>query len=194
MSRYPRLLSRYQSLKKRHTACRPSLHVSDVRSGLRPVRQCLRRRTSVPSLLSEKRRPVWRKTTLFTACRHARAFPGLSSAGHKKGRPFSALQTEMDGRIYEEISMAEGKGFEPLVGSRPQRFSRPPHSTALPSLRKTAQKALSFSNVIYPGARCQPERPSAAPHGIGRRTGHLSRREAAPEQIRNRLIFFLQTE
>ena len=121
-------------------------------------------------------------------------FPSFLLPGIKKGRPFSALQTEMDGRICEEISMAEGKGFEPLVGSRPQRFSRPPHSTALPSLRKTAQKALSFLNVIYPGARCQPERPSAAPHGAGGRTGHLSRREAAPEQIRNRLIFFLQTE
>lgn len=121
-------------------------------------------------------------------------FPGFLLPGIKKAVHSAHCRLRWMARICEEISMAEGKGFEPLVGSRPQRFSRPPHSTALPSLRKTAQKALSFLNVIYPGARCQPERPSAAPHGIGRRTGHLSRREAAPEQIRNRLIFFLQTE
>lgn len=32
-------------------------------------------------------------------------------------------------------SMAEREGFEPSRRSRAQRFSRPPHSTALPSLR-----------------------------------------------------------
>ena len=31
--------------------------------------------------------------------------------------------------------MAESGGFEPPVTLRPQRFSRPPHSTALPTLR-----------------------------------------------------------
>jgi len=31
--------------------------------------------------------------------------------------------------------MAERQGFEPWVGSHPQRFSRPPHSTTLPPLR-----------------------------------------------------------
>ena len=31
--------------------------------------------------------------------------------------------------------MAEGKGFEPLGPVKGQRFSRPPHSTTLPSLR-----------------------------------------------------------
>src|SRR5438034_157363 len=30
---------------------------------------------------------------------------------------------------------AEGVGFEPTESLRPQRFSRPPHSTALPPLR-----------------------------------------------------------
>ena len=33
------------------------------------------------------------------------------------------------------ITLAEGKGFEPLVNSRPQRFSRPPHSAALATFR-----------------------------------------------------------
>jgi len=31
--------------------------------------------------------------------------------------------------------VAEGEGFEPPEGLRPQRFSRPPQSTALPPLR-----------------------------------------------------------
>ena len=32
------------------------------------------------------------------------------------------------------IFMADGEGFEPPVGLPPQRFSRPPHSTALPTI------------------------------------------------------------
>ena len=32
--------------------------------------------------------------------------------------------------------MAEKEGFEPPEGVNPQRFSRPPHSTALPLLRQ----------------------------------------------------------
>ena len=33
------------------------------------------------------------------------------------------------------IFMADGEGFEPPVELPPQRFSRPPHSTALPTIR-----------------------------------------------------------
>jgi hypothetical protein len=33
--------------------------------------------------------------------------------------------------------VAEGEGFEPPLGLHPKRFSRPPHSTALPPLRYT---------------------------------------------------------
>ena len=33
--------------------------------------------------------------------------------------------------------MAEGEGFEPPEGLHPQRFSRPPQSTALPPLRRS---------------------------------------------------------
>ena len=36
------------------------------------------------------------------------------------------------------VAMAEGEGFEPSMDSRPCRFSRPVHSTALPPLRATA--------------------------------------------------------
>ena len=32
------------------------------------------------------------------------------------------------------IFLADGEGFEPPVGLPPQRFSRPPHSTALPTI------------------------------------------------------------
>ena len=34
-----------------------------------------------------------------------------------------------------DLSVAEGVGFEPTVRSRVQRFSRPPHSTTLAPLR-----------------------------------------------------------
>ena len=33
------------------------------------------------------------------------------------------------------LLLADGEGFEPPVESPPQRFSRPPHSTALPTIR-----------------------------------------------------------
>ena len=33
--------------------------------------------------------------------------------------------------------VAEGEGFEPPEGLHPQRFSRPPQSTALPPLRRS---------------------------------------------------------
>lgn len=37
--------------------------------------------------------------------------------------------------MVERKIMAEGQGFEPWMGVNPCRFSRPVHSTALPSLR-----------------------------------------------------------
>ena len=36
--------------------------------------------------------------------------------------------------------MAEGEGFEPPEGANPQRFSRPPQSTALPPLQVGADE------------------------------------------------------
>jgi hypothetical protein len=44
--------------------------------------------------------------------------------------------------ISSDLSLAEKEGFEPPVRLPGQRFSRPPHSTALPFLR--AQKYNSF--------------------------------------------------
>jgi hypothetical protein len=43
---------------------------------------------------------------------------------------------EAYGRI-QHLNVAEGEGFEPSVGLHPQRFSRPPRSTAPASLRGT---------------------------------------------------------
>lgn len=37
--------------------------------------------------------------------------------------------------------VAEGEGFEPPEGVNPQRFSRPPQSTALPPLHEVPAKA-----------------------------------------------------
>src|SRR5712692_8065499 len=39
---------------------------------------------------------------------------------------------------------AEGVGFEPTEALRLQRFSRPPHSSALPPLRSNKHRALSL--------------------------------------------------
>jgi hypothetical protein len=40
------------------------------------------------------------------------------------------------------MKSAEGVGFEPTEALRLQRFSRPPHSTALPPLRSNKHTAL----------------------------------------------------
>ena len=43
------------------------------------------------------------------------------------------------------LQLSEARGFEPLTRLRGQRFSRPPHSTALPRLLKTY--AVSFQDL-----------------------------------------------
>jgi hypothetical protein len=48
------------------------------------------------------------------------------------------------------IWLAERQGFEPWVPLRVQRFSRPPHSTALASLRLGMQISVFFSMLRYP--------------------------------------------
>src|SRR3954452_21120634 len=51
-------------------------------------------------------------------------------------RPNAGIPARLDARSGGGPSplRTEGEGFEPPVGSRPQRLSRPPHSTALPPL------------------------------------------------------------
>ena len=46
-------------------------------------------------------------------------------------------------------SLAEGEGFEPPVPFQAQRFSRPPVSTAHPSLRGWAPLRLYFEMVVF---------------------------------------------
>ncbi len=41
------------------------------------------------------------------------------------------------------LFLADGEGFEPPEDLRPQRFSRPPHSTALPPIRNYVSVGLS---------------------------------------------------
>ena len=53
---------------------------------------------------------------------------------HLRERPRNARKCQQN---------AEGVGFEPTEGLHPQRFSRPPHSTALPPLRGNKDKALA---------------------------------------------------
>jgi hypothetical protein len=47
------------------------------------------------------------------------------------------------------MEMAEGVGFEPTVPVKGQRFSRPPQSTALPSLRPGGIVAEGFARVNF---------------------------------------------
>ena len=54
------------------------------------------------------------------------------SANQKLPSTYIAL-----GSFRSDINMAEGEGFEPPEDVNPQRFSRPPRSTALPSFRNT---------------------------------------------------------
>ena len=58
-----------------------------------------------------------------------RTFTGFESLTRCRKKPASKKNA---GLVF---TMAEREGFEPSRRSRAQRFSRPPHSTALPSLR-----------------------------------------------------------
>jgi hypothetical protein len=62
--------------------------------------------------------------------------------------------------------MAEGEGFEPPEGLRPQRFSRPPQSTTLPPLR------INYSAYTLFTLRCPRTDKSLGVLG----PGHLSDR------------------
>ena len=55
--------------------------------------------------------------------------------------PFRLLR-ELCGR---ESQMAEGVGFEPTERSHAQRFSRPPHSTTLPPLRRRRSRLAGWA-------------------------------------------------
>ena len=51
------------------------------------------------------------------------------------------------------LLLADGEGFEPPVELPPQRFSRPPHSTALPPIRNSFYRRsfnLRFCSLIAP--------------------------------------------
>ena len=51
-----------------------------------------------------------------------------------------------------DLKMAEGEGFEPPEALPPQRFSRPPQSTALPSLLATRK---SYTDEVKGNTRAQ---------------------------------------
>ena len=65
--------------------------------------------------------------------------------------------------------MAEGEGFEPPEGLTPQRFSRPPQSTALPPLQVQDLRHLGLSEhdiSRLPGCPTMP-RLRSLPEGLG---------------------------
>ena len=68
--------------------------------------------------------------------------PQQANVGAPHGRASEArtgcrtnFKTSCDFKLLQHKPLAEGEGFEPPEGSHPQRFSRPPQSTALPPLR-----------------------------------------------------------
>jgi hypothetical protein len=68
------------------------------------------------------------------------------SAGIKQDKKVKSLKSQA---FYVT---AEGEGFEPPDPAKDQRFSRPPHSTALPSLSKIewANIALNVRSLKSP--------------------------------------------
>ncbi len=51
------------------------------------------------------------------------------------------------------IFMADGEGFEPPVELPPQRFSRPPHSTALPTILNCFRRSFNLRFWCFAGLR-----------------------------------------
>ena len=66
-----------------------------------------------------------------------------------------------------EIKLAEGEGFEPPEALPPQRFSRPPQSTTLPSLRVAPALMIpprTVGHATLDGALAQAGEGSATPN------------------------------
>ena len=93
-----------------------------------------RRRASRGSVMGS-RGAVKDAGTARRGTREARAAAGRSERQGARGSgPRGGLPGF--GRMTEGIKLAEGQGFEPWSPGLPvKRFSRPPHSTALPPLR-----------------------------------------------------------
>jgi len=85
------------------------------------------------------RDPFYAEADLFLgktrlAARRGAGTPGTAPGGRKKTQAPNSR-----GLGSHEGKMAEGEGFEPSGPGKPaQRFSRPPHSTALPPLQRRA--------------------------------------------------------
>ena len=74
--------------------------------------------------------------------RHYSALHHVVGIGPRTGAPIrnrrrGRCAVRADHDAGESLRVAERGGFEPPERSRAQRFSRPPHSTALPSLRES---------------------------------------------------------
>ena len=98
--------------------------------------------------------PTYAKCSLFQAPERAGQSSacicrrGLSQNHHYVARKPNLLQIKSSQAhishlgAFSDINMAEGEGFEPPEDVNPQRFSRPPRSTALPSFRNTMKYAV----------------------------------------------------
>ena len=74
-----------------------------------------------------------------------------------RGAPSAARPPLLVARRRPDDRVAEGEGFEPPVGRAPQRFSRPPLSTAQPTLR-SAQGSIPAGQEGVNARWTRPER------------------------------------
>lgn len=97
--------------------------------------------------------------------RHCTAFPqrgqgrrggvGRDAAGNNKTSP---TRRDRPCRALWSHILAEGEGFEPPWGVNPKWFSRPPRSTALPSLR-SSRRAADTAEPARRARTAYPEQP-----------------------------------
>ena len=116
------------------------------RCGAPPRTARLRRRRHGAGTGGARPAPAWATTGCGRAPRRATspgsgAGPSACREGARRCRtpaPSGAGCDSLGKRTLTWDLVAEGKGFEPLVTRRPQRLSRPPHSSALATFRRSA--------------------------------------------------------
>ena len=137
--RRSRATSRFERVAafKRRTQTRSRSTRRPCQLGSRAVRQVLRRERSCPrSTRPHRRARIEAKTADLIAPRQKPVSRSNAARwGNFRGRFALACQDFLGKTVTYDDYMAERQGFEPWVGSPPQRFSRPPRSTAPASLR-----------------------------------------------------------
>ena len=85
------------------------------------------------SLVTQSRCPHRVRAPRFVACSVWRVLLWRVLRAERENAP---IRRSLQKPYLIRAFVAEGKGFEPLVTRRPQRLSRPPHSSALATFRR----------------------------------------------------------